>query len=136
MLMGKCWGEYLPKNKLDMKKENVNGAASGRVCAGTKCGHGVGYDGLRASENLNSDDSVKPKDIADMWAAKTKAQDAWSQVNSPEMTVNLLFNVEPGVGERTYTRVPDRAPQKEDPNYPVVWGKEGDMLDRKKTFVR
>ena len=90
--------EILSRKKLDMKKENVNGAASGRVCAGTKCAHGVGYDGLRASENWNSDDSVKPKDIADMWAAKTKAQDACSQVHSPEMTVKFLFNAEPGVG--------------------------------------
>ena len=56
---------------------------------------------------------------------------AGSQLHSPEMTVNLLFNEEPGVGEQRCTSVSDRAPQKEDPNYPVVWG-EVDILVRKK----
>jgi hypothetical protein len=112
-------------------KTNVDGGTSGRVCAGTKFGHGVRFDDLRASENWKTDDSVKPRGIADMWAAETKAQGACSQVHSPEMTINLLFNTEPGVGERRNTKVPDWAPQKEDPNYPVVWGAEDDMLVRK-----
>ena len=132
---------------------NVDGEESGSVCIGTKCDNGAGgecekinnwrarsivgvsmlvktYD-VRASANCSSADSATPKVIADRLPA-AKSQGAGSQVHSPEMTVNLLFNAEPGVGERGCTSVSDRSLQKEDPNYPVVWGAEDDILVRKK----